>query len=207
MKEIETLCRPDNMALVVYDMQVAICRQVSCGAEVTANVARVLAAARSAGFPVIFMRHMSMPRKLMGRSQVRQAMAWQKSNDPDAVESWFLRDSPGFQIVPELAPTSGEAILDKVTFSAFESTPLALILRDLGLTTFAICGIAMEIGIDPTVRHGADLGFTPVVIRNACGAGHSAAADRSWANIEFMGDAILSDVEEITALMARPGLG
>jgi len=34
-------------------------------------------------------------------------------------------------------------------------------LCDLGLDAFAICGIATEVGIEPTVRHGADLGYTP----------------------------------------------
>jgi hypothetical protein len=36
-------------------------------------------------------------------------------------------------------------------------------LRDRGITTLAICGIALEIGIEPTVRLAADLGVVPVV--------------------------------------------
>src|SRR5262245_28575068 len=57
-----------------------------------------------------------------------------------------------------------EAIFDKISMSAFEGTPLAMALRDCGLISFMICGIATEIGIDPTVRHGADLGLIPIVI-------------------------------------------
>ena len=48
--------------------------------------------------------------------------------------------------------------------SAFEGTFLDVALRDLGVNSFAICGIATEIGIEPTVRHGADLGYIPVVV-------------------------------------------
>jgi biuret amidohydrolase len=51
----------------------------------------------------------------------------------------------------------------KISMSAFEGTPLAMALRDCGLISFMICGMATEIGIDPTVRHGADLGFIPIV--------------------------------------------
>jgi nicotinamidase-related amidase len=197
------LCRPDSMALVVYDMQVGIARQVSDGAAVTERIATLLDAARANGFRVIFLRHMSMPKELMGAFQYRQAMMWQRKTDPADVQPWFLRGSEGFEIVPELAPRPSEAIIDKITFSAFEGTPLAIILRDCGLNAFAICGIATEIGIEPTVRHATDLGFVPVVVRDACGAGHAEAAERSLANMTFMGDAIVTDVAAITAAMAE----
>ncbi|WEX76317.1 cysteine hydrolase [Sinorhizobium numidicum] len=200
-KNLADFCRPDRMALIVYDMQVGIVRQVKDGAEIAAKVLKAVEAARQGGYPVIFLRHMSMPRELMGAFQLRQAMAWQRTDDPDAVKPWFLRGTPGFEIVPELAPRESEAILDKITFSAFEGTPLSIILRDLGLTSFAICGIATEIGIDPTVRHGADLGLVPIVLRDACGPGHHEAAERSLDNIAFMGDAILCQVEEIVGAM------
>lgn len=197
------ICRPDRMALVVYDMQVAIVRQVTDGAAITERVATVVNAARANGFRIIFLRHMSMPKELMGVFQYRQAMMWQRKTSPTEVQPWFLRDSPGFEIVPELAPRPSEAIIDKITFSAFEGTPLSIILRDCGLNAFAICGIATEIGIEPTVRHGADLGFVPVVVRDACGAGHDEAAERSLANIAFMADAIMTEASEITAAMAH----
>jgi nicotinamidase-related amidase len=201
---LEDYCRPDRMALVVYDMQAGIVSQVPDGPAVAARVKTVLEAARSGGYRIVFLRHMSMPRELMGAFQYRQAMAWQRTDDPEAVRPWFLRGSPGFDIVPELSPRDGEAVLDKITFSAFEGTPLAMILRDCGLTAFAICGIATEIGIDPTVRQGADLGLVPVVVRDACGAGHPEAGERAMANIAFMGDAVMTDVAGITAAM-EPG--
>ncbi|WP_281407406.1 isochorismatase family protein [Mesorhizobium sp. J18] len=56
--------------------------------------------------------------------------------------------------------------------------------------------------MEPTVRHGADLGFIPVVVRDACGAGHPEAAERSLANIAFVGDAVLTDVATLTTTMA-----
>lgn len=198
-KVIGDFCRPDSMALVVYDMQIGIMRQIPDGAEIIARTLSVLNAARAAKFPVIFMRHMSVPLHLMGAFQRRQAMAWQRTDDPAAIKPWFLRGSPGFEIVPELQPREDEAVLDKITFSAFEGTPLSIILRDLGLTSFAICGVATEIGIEPTVRHGADLGLVPLVIKDACGAGHAEAAERSFANIAFMGDALICQSAEFIA--------
>jgi nicotinamidase-related amidase len=142
---------------------------------------------------VFFTRHLSLPKQLMGAAQYRMAMAWQRVDDPEKVQPWFLRDSPAFQIVPELEPLPSEAIFDKLAMSAFEGTPLNMALRDCGIQCFLIAGIAMEIGIDITARHAADLGFIPIVVRDACGAGHRDAADRALQTLEFLGDTVITD--------------
>src|SRR5690348_5555901 len=201
------VCDPRRLALIVYDMQVGIVKQIANGPQITANVAQVLEAARSAGIRVIFTRHMSLPKELMGVSQMRMAMAWQRAKSVDEIKPWFLRDSPGFQLVPELHPLPSEAIFDKIAMSAFVGTPLDLTLRDCGINAFAIAGIAMEVGIEPTVRHGADLGYIPVIVKDACGFGHEEAALRSLASLEFAGDAMCTDVETIcTCFRQRPVL-
>ena len=76
-------------------------------------------------------------------------------------------------------------------------------MRDCGIGAFAIVGIAMEIGIEPTVRHGADLGYIPVVVTDACGFGHRDAAARSIAGLEFSGDAMFTNVETMCARLGR----
>jgi nicotinamidase-related amidase len=100
-------------------------------------------------------------------------------------------------------PLPSEAIFDKITMSAFEGTPLNIALRDCGIDNFGIVGIAMEIAIEPTVRHGVDLGYIPVVVTDACGFGHRDAAARSVASLEFAGDALLTNVETICAHLGR----
>jgi nicotinamidase-related amidase len=198
---LEDVCDRSKLALLVYDMQVGIIRQLKNGEAVTAQVARVLKAARDAQLRVFFTRHMSLPRELMGAFQYRMAMAWQRVDDPAKVEPWFLRDAPGFAIVPELTPRPSEAIFDKLAMSAFEGTPLGFALRDCGITAVAIIGVAMEIGIEPTARHAADLGIMPVVIEDACGAGHADAAQRSCEALRFAGDAIMTDTETFCAAL------
>ena len=76
-------------------------------------------------------------------------------------------------------------MIDKFAMSAFEGTPLAFALRDCGLTNVIICGVALEIGIEPTVRHATDLGFVPVVLTDACGAGDAEAGQRALATMRF----------------------
>src|SRR6185312_6297773 len=154
---LEDVCDPARLALIVYDMQVGIVKQIKNGQQITDHVRQVLDAARTARIRTFFTRHMSLPKELMGTFQFRMAMAWQRVASPDEVKPWFLRDSPGFQLVPELQPLPSEAVFDKIAMSAFEGTPLNMALRDCGIDAFVIVGIAMEIGIEPTARHGADL--------------------------------------------------
>jgi len=197
------VCDPKRIALLVYDMQVGIVSQIKNGREITARVTRVLEAARKAEIRVFFTRHMSLPTALMGIFQLRMAMAWQRVGSVDQIKSPFLRDSAAFHLIPELVPLPSEAIFDKIAMSAFEGTPLNMALRDCGIYAFIIVGIAMEIGIEPTVRHGSDLGYIPVVVADACGAGDQDAAQRSIASLEFSGDTLTTNVETICAQLNR----
>ena len=203
-RTLEDVCNPRHLALLVYDMQVGIKSQIKEGDVIAARVLQALDAARAARVRVFFTRHMSLPRELMGAFQYRMEMAWQGVDDPGKVVPWFLRDTPGFALVPELQPLSSEAIFDKITMSAFEGTPLAIALRDCGIAAVAICGIAMEVGIEPTARHAADLGFIPVIIADACGAGQADAAKRSLESLTFTGDSLITDAAEFCRLIARP---
>ncbi len=200
-RTLEAVCDPRRMALLVYDMQLGIVSQLPHGPEVTARVGEVLSAAREGGFRVFFSRHTSLPKELMGTFQLRQQMAWQRLESAEEVRSPFPREAPQTRIVPELKPLESEAVSDKIAMSAFEGTFLDTALRDLGIDSFAICGIATEIGIEPTVRHGADLGYVPVVIADACGAGDEEAAARSLEVLRFAGDAILTDAATISRLL------
>jgi len=200
---LDEVCDPARLALIVYDMQVGIVNQIENGRQLTQNVVQILDAARAARIRVIFTRHMSLPKELMGVSQFRMAMAWQRVKSVNEVKPWFLRDSPGFHLIPEVKPLPSEAVFDKIAMSAFEGTPLDIALRDCGIDSFAIVGIAMEIGIEPTARHGADLGYIPVVVKDACGFGHRDAAARSIASLEFAGDSLLTNVETICAQFQR----
>src|SRR5215469_17426117 len=200
---LEDVCNPRRLALLVYDMQVGIVSQLGNADAVLARIRLALEVARAARLRVLFTRHMSLPKELMGAFQYRMAMAWQAVEDPGKIVPWFLRDTPGFALVPELQPLSSEAIFDKITMSAFEGTPLAIALRDCGITAVAICGIAMEVGIEPTARHAADLGFIPVIIADACGTGHADAAKRSLDSLAFAGDSLITDVATFRHLIGR----
>ena len=94
-------------------------------------------------------------------------------------------------------PGPGEAVLDKLTMSGFEGTPLAFALRDCGVTTVVLAGVALEIGVDLTAGHAADLGFVPVLATDAGGSGDDEAGDRALETLAFAGDAVLAEADEV----------
>ena len=200
---LEEVCDPQRVALLVYDMQVGILSQIKNPEQITLQVLKVLMAARHARVRVFFSRHLSLPKELMGMFQFRMAMAWQRTNSPEQVNPWFLRDAPGFQIISELAPRPTEGVFDKLTMSAFEGTWFDFALRDCGINAFIVVGVATEIGIEPTARHGADLGYIPVLVTDACGAGNEEAAKRSIENLKFAGDTLVADTEKICGVLRQ----
>jgi nicotinamidase-related amidase len=193
-ESLAEVCRPDRLALLVYDMQVGILEQIGDRERVIRNVGEVLEAARAAGVRTYFTRHVTLPVALMGVAQLRMWRTWQRVDRLEDVRSPFPPDAPQTQIVPEVAPTERDAVIDKLTLSAFAGTPLELALRGCEVDAVAVVGVATEIGIEPTVRHAGDLGFIPVVITDACGAGNADAGARAIDTLEFLGDALLTDV-------------
>lgn len=206
-RTLEEVISPDNTALLIYDMQSGITRQIANGDEIIGRVRLILESARRIGMRTFFTRHMSLPKNLMGAFQFRTALAWQRADSPDKIQPMFLRDTPGFQIIPELQPLPSEAVFDKIAMSAFAGTPLEMALRDCGIRSFIVVGIALEIGIDPTCRHGADLGLIPVLVQDACGFGDSEAAAHSLASLAHMGDSLVTDTKTICDLLARFAAG
>src|SRR5499427_6893941 len=195
------VCHPRRTAVLVYDMQVGILSQISDGHQVVERVRGVLHAAREGGYRIFFTRHMSLPNEVAGVTQLRTAMAWQRVDHIDQVKPAFLRDTPGFQIAPEIAPLPSEGVIDKITMSAFAGTFLDIAFRDCGINSFVIVGIALEVGIEPTVRHGMDLSYIPVVVTDACGYGNLPAAQRSIAALVFAGGSIQCDCDAINKVL------
>lgn len=196
---------PAALAFVVYDMQAGILAQIADGDRVLDNVRRLLAAARARRVRTVFMRHYFMPTELAGVYQLRQAKIWQGKERAAQTHPLIPHGSAGFQLVEGLEPQPTEAILDKITMSAFEGTPLDIVLRDCGVRAYLIAGVATEVGIEPTVRHSADLGYIPVIVRDACGAGDDAAGRRALESLAFAGDAVLADTDEVCSLLAARG--
>ncbi len=193
---------PARTALLVYDMQRGITRQIKESAQIIAACKVAIDAARHAGMRIAYSKHMSPPRPWLGSTQMRTAMAWQRVQRAEEVKSWFLRGSEASEIVQELTPLDEDLVFEKFTMSALSGTLLEFALRDCGVVNLVLVGIALEIGIEPTVRSATDLGFVPVILTDACGSGSQPARERALETMKFVGEAIFTDTQTFAAGLA-----
>src|SRR5262244_560592 len=201
--QLVDVCTPARCALIVYDMQVGIVPQISAGCDIVASCGRLLEAARSGGYRIFFTRHFFLPNAVAGVGQFRRAMVWQRKKEAEETKPFFLQGSPPWEIVPELAPREGEVIIDKITMSAFEGTFLNLAMRDAHLDCFIIAGIALEVGIGPTVRQALDLNLCPVLVTDACGSKTADAHEQMMSTLKETGEVFAYSSAEVLAAM-RP---
>ena len=75
LRTLEDFLHLGRSALIVYDMQVGILSQLPHGTDVLSRVLTLVDLARRCSLPVFYLRHLSLPKKLMGQHQMRQAMA------------------------------------------------------------------------------------------------------------------------------------
>jgi nicotinamidase-related amidase len=107
------------------------------------NVARLLAAARAAGAPVIHVVHKG-----------RAGGAFDPATD-------------GFRIAPQAAARDGERMIEKPLPNAFAGTDLDVLLRATGRKQVILAGFQTHMCISSTARAALDLGYRVTVAGDA----------------------------------------
>lgn len=135
--------------------------------EATVACARVLLDAfRAAGREVVYTRHGPL------LPDGRDLVARRRRRDRDSVQSTerptlWARGSFEHEVVAALAPREGELVIDKNASSPFNGTGVDQLLRNLGLETLVLVGMATDMCVETTARDAADRGFNVVVVEDA----------------------------------------
>ena len=100
------------------------------------------------------------------------------------------------EILDELKPLANEIVLTKTASSAFNGTTLDRVLRGLGIQNLILCGVFTTNCVESAARDGADLGYSCIVVEDACG---SLLEEMHLASIRVMRNiyARISTVEEV----------
>ena len=123
------------------------------------NIRRLQADCRAKGLEVIHVKIQSLKPDGRDRGPMHRGLGMHAA--PGSREAEFL---------PEVGPDAGEIVLTKTTSSAFNGTTLDRLLRALGIRTLIVCGVFTTNCVESTVRDGADLGYSCIVVEDACGA-------------------------------------
>lgn len=81
----------------------------------------------------------------------------------DAIENGL-----GGELVAEIAPVAGDHVVLKPRYSAFDSTPLDILLRGLEVERLLLAGMATEMCVTQTAIAARELGYKVTVLSGAC---------------------------------------
>jgi nicotinamidase-related amidase len=78
----------------------------------------------------------------------------------------LVAGEPGNQIIPVLAPVSGEIEIDKPGKGAFYATPLQELLRMRGITQLVFMGVTTEVCVQTSMREANDRGYDCLLLED-----------------------------------------
>jgi len=90
-----------------------------------------------------------------------------KIGDTSVMGRLLIDGEAGNDIVPELAPIPGEAVIVKPGKGAFYATALGDILRLQGITHLLFAGVTTEVCVQTTMREANDRGYECLLIEDA----------------------------------------
>jgi nicotinamidase-related amidase len=135
-------------------------------------IRRVLAAAREAGFRVVHTREGYGP-------DLADLQPWKRGggpHDPVAIGDAgpmgraLIRGEPCWDIIPELAPQSGECVLDKPSYGPFATTDIDALLRGWGIQNLVLTGVTTDCCITSCLREALDRGYDCLVLSDCVGS-------------------------------------
>ncbi|RLF12278.1 MAG: cysteine hydrolase [Thermoprotei archaeon] len=157
--------------------------------EIVGRVKRLIEVFRSRGLPVIYvvdshLKGVDLELKLWG--------------DHALEGSW------GSQVIDEIKPREGDYVVKKRRYSGFYSTDLDLLLRELGVDTLILTGVATDICVQHTAADAFFRGYKLVVVSDATAALSRERHEKSLKYMEEVYGASIASASDVEDMIAKP---
>jgi nicotinamidase-related amidase len=107
------------------------------------------------------------------------------------------------ELLDALAVQPTERVINKITPSAFTSSPIELILRTYGVTDLVFTGVSTNMCVEGTLRDASDMGFGCVLVEDATGADSQEYHDNTILTLQRLYASVWSTDETLARLDAR----
>ena len=160
--------------------------------KVVPNIKRLLADFRARGGAVIYLTVGARNRDC--------------SDAPPHMKKLFVsldnfEGSRDHEIIDELKPEPGEAVINKTSIGAFASTGIDHLLRSLGKNQLYISGVSTNMCVDTTAREAADRGYKVTLIEDACATTHEDLHNATITNFQRLFGRVISTDEALAELL------
>ncbi|GID94320.1 cysteine hydrolase family protein [Amorphoplanes digitatis] len=172
---------PESTALLVIDMQrdflepggfgESLGNDVSQLRRTIAPLAAFMTTWRAAGLPIIHTREGHLPDLTdCPPAKLERGAPSKRIGDPGAFGRILIRGEYGHDIIDELRPLPGEAVVDKPGKGAFYATELQELLDKGGIRSLLVAGVTTEVCVHTTVREANDRGYECLVLADCVGS-------------------------------------
>jgi nicotinamidase-related amidase len=202
LRTLQEQLRPAHTALVVVDMQNDFCAEggylqrtraatsknpirVDENERIAGRIERLASVARRAGATVAWLR------SVYDFKYLAPAHIARREGEGCCMEGTWGAD--WFRLQPE----SSDLVVTKHTFSGFHDTDLHQRLQARGVRTLVMTGVATNVCVDSTLRHGFFLGYNIVLAQDCVGSGNQAGHEGTVATVRVNFGSVVDSGEVI----------
>ena len=206
LRSLPEQLRPAHTALVIVDLQNDFCAEggylqrtraatakntirVDANERIAASIATLAEAARASGAVVAWLRSV-YDFKYLAPAHVAKRDAEGCCMEGSWGADWF-----------RIRPADGDLVVTKHTFSGFHDTDLHAQLQARGIRTLLMTGVATNVCVDSTLRHGFILGYHIVVAEDCVGSGNEVGHIGTLATVRVNFGSVITS-EQAVALLA-----
>ncbi len=169
-----TIRQTNQSALIIVDVQSGVVRTAWDRDRIVANIARAVSRARAAHVPVIWVQHS---------------------------DAQLVKESPDWQLAPELVPLADEPIVHKSFESSFEDTTLEAELAKRNVSRIVLAGAISNWCIRATAYGALDRGYDLTLLKDA----HTAKTIELENGFRIEGEGIVAELNIVMTWITYPG--